>query len=775
MYIYMANTPTSITMATWLSLFVLIVPSCVAQGPLSVQFAPSSEVLSAVWSTHKFAWTILVRISNEYPADTFMPVLYFPSPGNGDLLLVQHPCAQNPGGMPPSPCCLLQFAELYTNVAFSAALRQHSDVLHAGNCRDDSLNMRGMLAAMLANSTEAGAHTFITGALRDMQTGPGAIQNPITYSHQTGSITMDIDYWLMKKMLSTTSDPSSYANSDIVQKLVTMVGVMWIEILPPTVDLPGMYPYLAQSTIELTIENSKITQAYTETAQCKMTPQGVCMNCNNSIPDSAFYIYTQQGYETGVCDFRCSSSFHYSLPNSTDPTGQCMPCQPVPSTCPVGQRQQLCSAFADTGCTPCSDPIFCPAVGHEITVCPGDPYHNNGCEACTNKPQFSRYHQACEWNCGAGYVETNRQCVFRLPDGEPLAAVFTLYVSDMVPEGQQQNPNERVFTEDVYLDSLAVVLMVQKENLFIIKTERTAASAVEIPPVQLDPVFLNRRRILQVNNNQRRLLENNNTGNYTVVENVTGDANFVSGRQFYTLVETYMWLAETSDTDPVQLLVDAVYSNRLDGELSERLNTSIIAVFEIDPYYVQRALLARLLKLQGLELQGSGANWVPDAAQVALLAQSIRPAAPDISQSGLLRAPLRQILIACIVICALALWLGPCVQIQYEQGCPTCAQCDSCILLDSTDCVCRCFTHAPARHEHTQPVAIGHRRTQPVTVASLRWSLTGTSVHWNTAIMPSTLCWDLASSKLTYYHGPNPPKPAWRTTLASARYNTRNL
>lgn len=741
----------------WLPIFVLIASSCVAQDPLSVQFTPSSDVLSAVWNYQKFGWTVLMRIPNEYDTDTIMPILYLPSPGNGDLLLVQHPCAQNPGGVPPSPCCLLQFAEMYTNVAFSAALRQHSNILNAGNCRDSSLNIRGMLVAMLADSTKAGAHTFITGALRDMQTAPGAIPDPITYSYQTGSITMDINYWLMKKMLSTTVDPSSYANSDIVQKLVTMVGVMWIEILPATVDLPGMYPYLAQSTIELTIDDSKIIRADTETAKCRMTPQGVCMNCNNSIPDSAFYIFTQHGYETGVCDFRCSSSFYYSLPNSTDPTGQCVPCQPLPETCPTGHRQQLCSAFADTGCTPCSDPIFCPAVGYEITVCPGDPYHNNGCEECTNKPQFSQYYKACEWNCGSGYVETNRQCVFRLPDGEPLAAVFRVYVSDMVPEGQRQGTNERLFTEDVYLDSLAAILMVPKEDLFIVDKERAAASDVRTPPVQLDPVFPNRRRLLQSGNNN----------SYTGIEN----ANFTNGKQFFTLVETYMWLSENSSTDPVQLLIDAVYNNRLDKELCDRIGVDIIAVLETNPYYIQRALLTQLLQQRGLKLQGAGAGWVPDPVQDAFLAQCIKPAAPDISQSGLIRVPLRQVLIVCIVICALALWLGPCIQIKYEHGCPSCARCTSCTHgISSMGCVCRCSLYSPLGHEHTHPV----------TIASLRWSLTGTCRHWNTAITPSTLCWDLTPPKLTNYWSLNywsqdPQKSAWRTTLGSARYNTRNL
>lgn len=100
---------------TWVALTVFP-HKTVASDPVLVNFAPASNVSFFDWLPIEYQWQILAQYAREpdNTATTNVPILFFPTTGNGLLEANTHPCST----YVRNPCCLVDFAEQYVSVGF---------------------------------------------------------------------------------------------------------------------------------------------------------------------------------------------------------------------------------------------------------------------------------------------------------------------------------------------------------------------------------------------------------------------------------------------------------------------------------------------------------------------------------------------------------------------------------------------------------------------------------------------------------------------------------
>lgn len=407
-------------------------PSLGSSAAVSVPFSPSCDVTS-VEMNQQLQWKIMarytasdLRIAYGGSGDDILtvPILYFPTPGNGRLTLGSNPCIASPG-----PCCLVRFAQLYTSVALYRALRDSGEVYSAleAACADaqpelSDLDVRPLVRELVRYANETGKASagsyYVTSALAGLR---GCYANTSATAAGQVNLAVYIQHPAMAGVLSSPLGNSSY--SARLQQLQTFVGMMWVRTLPLLAVGTGGVEYDA-SQIRITLD---VSAAVTETAaalshetKCRMTPQGVCLVCNNTIDEkSSFYIFTLAGARTEQCEFRCREGWFYYAGEGASPVAQCIPCT-TDRKCPPGQFASACLLDEDSSCAYCSNQTSCPETGGwTMDLCTGGAKVNGLCRRCADAPTGARFLPdppgspgQCAWECGYSYTRAYDQCVF---------------------------------------------------------------------------------------------------------------------------------------------------------------------------------------------------------------------------------------------------------------------------------------------------------------------------------------------------------------------------
>lgn len=292
----------SLTMKLVLLLLLLLDAGAQLLGPVEVSFSPNIHISSYYSLDSSVSWRIQGSYTSlappAYDGDIIIhiPVLYFPSPGIARLDAGSHPCIVS-----PNPCCLLDFADQYTSVAFYRFLSSQSSWLNRTSC--SSIKDIRPFIWHLYNSGAAGS--MFTEALDGIGTGcTVSVQSSPAGTEE--EVTVTIPHLAMKTFLS---EKDAFTES----KLFTFVGVMWLRTRPVSSFTYGFEVFVSQPAVTLTLFGPFLTlsSAGSYAANCSMTPQGICIFCSNPITPDAYYIFTEEGAKTSACEFRCNSGHVY--------------------------------------------------------------------------------------------------------------------------------------------------------------------------------------------------------------------------------------------------------------------------------------------------------------------------------------------------------------------------------------------------------------------------------------------------------------------------------
>lgn len=560
--------------ALLLALILLHNPSpALSSSPIYVPFSPTCAVDSVRMLSSSLQWQVVAHytFSELRTATTTttpdegdiltIPILYFPTPGNGKLTLGSNPCIGSPG-----PCCLLRFAELYTNVGLYRALQAGGDAYLAlkAACSSDEddqpplgLDARPFVrelvryAAGIGNSSASSY--YVTSALTGLR---GCTINASASLSSPDRVKLDarIQHPAMAQQLSSPLGSTNLTSSSgSVQQLQTFLGLMWVRTLPfLSAGTSGGLEFDASHTritLDVTAAVAANAAALSAETGCRMTPQGVCLVCDNRIDDqSGFYVFTQAGAETRQCEFRCRQGWFYAPGAAPPSTAACVPCT-EDRQCPAGQFVSECLLEADAGCSFCLNQTACPTTGGWTReLCVGGTDRTNGaCVPCGNAPSGARYLPdppgspgECAWECGYAYKRVLEQCVFApeitleaKDDSQISVSVQTnligLYVGDTAAGGG-------LFNEDLYKAALSEqVPGISPDNVYII-------DAVMVYPGGRDAGAIRRRR---------RLLQSSPTS------------------AAYLQVDSYFWVTPSIiASDVSQDIIEAVRDGKFQASLS---------------------------------------------------------------------------------------------------------------------------------------------------------------------------------------------------------------
>ena len=158
-----------------------------------------------------------------------VPILFFPSPGNGLLVSRDHPCIATA----LSPCCLLDFAEQYTTIGFYERMMELRGFFNESNCAENR-----DLRPFLRDNVLGRQDRYILDSLGDLN------DTRVEYLTDTpsGQLTVQItvSQYVMQALLATGEAPiERNGNPDIHTELITFVGIAWIRLLHPSVSVTG--------------------------------------------------------------------------------------------------------------------------------------------------------------------------------------------------------------------------------------------------------------------------------------------------------------------------------------------------------------------------------------------------------------------------------------------------------------------------------------------------------------------------------------------------------
>lgn len=543
---------------TWLNL------AFAQQYFYETKFLPASYVISVTFDKQTLSWSIVTQYSaaSAYPTGIVaVPIMYFPTTGNTQLTAGANPCIlDGSAGL----CCLLDFSMMYTTVALYDWVKTSG--LTPETCNNASFYTEAM--RNLSNASGPGDE-FVTGVLKRF---PNASTTQLVPSAQS--------YGLGYHLTQTIVDFRLLGG--VPHNWHTFCGILWVAYTP---DIPSKLLFSVSQTVLHTDVTVLPVQLFfsANTQPCVLTPQGICMVCTNPLPANAFFVYTDKGFKSRNCDFRCSNGTFLAAATLQ----ACQPCTPV--SCPAGSYTRQCTPTTDAKCVQCAQPLLCPSRGYQVTQClQNGTIKYNGCQRCNSAPPLSLYTSACLWQCRPYYTLTItngvHECIFTpgLEEGAQLAIECQMYVSNLVPADQQLTPFEPVFDSATFSETVAVSLALDTENVIIISELRVNSTVVEPPAVIMNteaaPVSL--RRLLQVKN-----------------------ASVVSSASlYYTLVQVYIWIPIAEDTDMLQTLMELVNNNDMSRDVSAALGTPVNVTFYIDPSYVQLAILLALLKAKGKKI-----------------------------------------------------------------------------------------------------------------------------------------------------------------------------
>lgn len=264
--------------------------------------------------------------------------------------------------------------------------------------------------------------------------------------------------------------------------------------------------------------------------------------------------------------------------------------------CPDGQHPTACTPFSDASCEYCTNTSSCSEIGNYMEYCTGGSTMNPGCRPCTNAPLGGVYTSGCQWYCGQGYYsEVLGECTWNAQDREQLAVTLQVYMSGVYPK-EGILPGEILFNESVFARAFSNAMDgVLEKDIFLLSVLRVNATVLgkATSPVgtTLTPKQGSRRRLL--------LLED--AVDSTVMIQLGGLENF-------SKVESYFWLPPNSVTDPVQQLIEAVFSGEIQAFVGRELGTQIRVAFVTLPRYEKRGdMITQILSKGGIP-QGIGAE-----------------------------------------------------------------------------------------------------------------------------------------------------------------------
>lgn len=555
--------------------------------PVELELTPNSELIGVDFIDSTFEWRIIKDYQTLPEGDglnvggygTSVPILFFPAPGTGLLRSQDHPCILSPG-----PCCLFDFAEQYTTVAFYDRLVGMAATFNRDNCANFG-DFRPVVESL------HGDDSLILDALRGIPNATVAFRGePSADSVQ--QIEIRINHREMDRMLATTVQPQNHTGST---RLYTYVGILWLRTLPTASVHQGLEVFVAQPRIVLDPSPLVVVGAAVAGASnCTLTPQGRCVICSNELPDHAYFIFTNET-SGGVCEFRCFRGATYAPTGGPGGTPTCELCRVL--DCPDGQYASECTPTVGSECRDCTNPEEgeCPAVGFYRELCRGGAQVNGGCVQCDNAPDYATYTRGCEWECPFGYMEVFGFCVL-LPPGQAMVTV-ELFVGNVFPEGGA-GEGEAAMRLDVVTRSVAsFVTGLDADGLFVIGVERVDGTVKPDPwNVKVVETPSAGGVVQQFGRRVRNLLQSD-------------QGFFTQG----TKLDMYFWLPAATATDPVQELIDSVRAPYpLERLISRDHGVEVIVAFLVPPQYRDRGEGVRELRNKGVEPRGDGAVGIDE-------------------------------------------------------------------------------------------------------------------------------------------------------------------
>lgn len=289
-----------------LSFFLLVVLSSTCRSSSAqlivetVPFSPTARIDSFDSLSESLSWRIIASYtppSYDIGSTTteegviHVPILYFPSPGVAHLDAGAHPCVVSMG-----PCCLLDFAEQYTSIEF---FRYIDSVVDRTTCAEMD-DARGLVRGIFDRGL---VDLMVTQSLAGIDDVSITLDRDSSTQYFTADIR--IPHLAMKTLLSSPISED---------RLQTFVGIMWLRTRPVSSFTYGLEVVVSQPSVTLTLVGQFLDLASVQSykSDCVMTPQGICMFCENPIDPNAYYIYTEEGMSSGVCEFRCNAGYVYS-------------------------------------------------------------------------------------------------------------------------------------------------------------------------------------------------------------------------------------------------------------------------------------------------------------------------------------------------------------------------------------------------------------------------------------------------------------------------------
>jgi hypothetical protein len=207
-----------------------------ASEPLEIGFTPGAYIRDFRGDSAAFAWNITASYTSSlsdasgWPGDPedaplHIPVLYFPSPGTTTQGVAGHPCVIRP----PTGCCLLDFAEQYTSVAFYEYVQAQASWLNRTTCEgieDLRPFVRGLYESGLAPQ-------MVTGALRGFH-GAAVETHPSDEAGGPGftDVHAVVPHPVMHAVMASDHDGNATVVEGTSGELITFVGIMWLRTHP---------------------------------------------------------------------------------------------------------------------------------------------------------------------------------------------------------------------------------------------------------------------------------------------------------------------------------------------------------------------------------------------------------------------------------------------------------------------------------------------------------------------------------------------------------------
>jgi hypothetical protein len=250
-----------------------------SSDPVTVLAAPTAVIRDFAGVPATLSWNITASYESS-PTDLggldddmgfpllHIPVLFFPSPGTTTLSVGSHPCVLRS----PTACCLMDFAEQYTSVAFSAYMRAQSAWLTRETCAGIA-DLRPLVRGIY--DSPGLAESMVTGALDGIDGTSIALSSHSVAGETLTDVHVTIPHAAMRALMATPLvDPVDGTLSS--STLTTFVGFMWLRTRPVATLTRGIEIPVLQRAVTLFLTDQFITAGIGvggDPSACSVTPQ----------------------------------------------------------------------------------------------------------------------------------------------------------------------------------------------------------------------------------------------------------------------------------------------------------------------------------------------------------------------------------------------------------------------------------------------------------------------------------------------------------------------